>query len=81
MGALACGSLDTYADDIARIRASLPGLADEIAGFIGIGQVVDWMAARNSEQPSIDIVAMDEFEYDFLIELKQETRWLAFGVT
>ena len=80
MGALACGSLDTYADDIARIHSSHPALADEIASFVGVGQVMDWFTARGAP-PAIDLVDMDEFEYDFLVEVKSEGVWLAFGVT
>ena len=80
MGALACGSHDTYPHDIARMRASYPLLADEIAGFVGIGQVMDWFAARGVP-PAIDLIGMDEFEYDFVVEAKPEGVWLAFGVT
>jgi hypothetical protein len=29
----------------------------------------------------VDIVAQDEFHYDFLIELEPGGRWAAFGVT
>lgn len=80
MGALACGSLDTYADDIARIHASHPAIADAIARFVGVGQVMDWFSAWGAP-PAIDLIGMDEFEYDFLVEVKSEGVWLAFGVS
>ena len=80
MGALACGSLDTYPDDIGRLHISHPALADEIASFVGIGQVMDWFTSRGAP-PAIDLVGMDEFEYDFLVEVKSEGVWLAFNVT
>ncbi|MBI2805291.1 MAG: hypothetical protein HYX68_09970 [Planctomycetes bacterium] len=80
MGALACGSLDIYPADILRMRATLPGVAEAIGAFTGVGQVVDWMATF-LVRPSVDLVAMDEFEYDFLVELKHHDCWLAFGVT
>jgi hypothetical protein len=81
MGALACGSLDSFADDIVRLRATLPAVADEIASFVGIGQVMDWMVGRSSDKPAVDLIGMDEFEYDFLVEIEPAGRWLAFGVT
>jgi hypothetical protein len=81
MGTLACGSLDTYPADLERLRLTLPALADEIAAFVGIGQVIDWMTARTEGRPSIDLIGMDEFEYDFLVECSPEGCWLAFGVT
>jgi hypothetical protein len=80
MGALPCGSLDTYADDIARIRRSHPALAEEIASFVGIGQVMDWFSAKGTP-PAIDLIGMYEFEYDFIVEVPSNSVWLAFGVT
>ena len=74
-----CGNLDTYADDILQLRGRFPSLAAAFAEFTGVGQVVDWLAARG--KPSIDMVAMDEFEYDFVIELQDDDRWLVFGVS
>ena len=81
MGALTCGSLDTYAEDIVRLRGALPKIADEIAKFVGIGQVMDWMTGRSPGRASVDLIGMDEFEYDFLMELEPAGRWLVFGVT
>ncbi len=81
MGRLACGKLETYADDVERIRLTDPSLAEAIASFTGVIQVVDWFTSRSSRKPAIDLVNMDEFEYDFVIELEPEGRWIAFGVT
>ena len=41
-------------------------------------QLVRRLAAKDS---SIDLIGMDEFEYDFLVEVKPEGLWLTFGVT
>lgn len=81
MGMPACGEVDTYAADVARLRATSPDLAAEIAGFTGVAQVIDWMSARCPAKPVIDLIAMDEFEYDFLVETEPAGRWLAFSVT
>ena len=80
MGALTCGRIDTYAEDITTLRAVLPAIAEEAASFTGVAQVVDWLVSRLG-RPALDMVAMDEFEYDFLIELETGGRWLVFGVT
>jgi hypothetical protein len=79
MGRLTCCQIDAYANDIARLRQTVFALADEIADFRGVGQVVDWFSARGDGRPAIDMIAMDEFEYDFLVQT--EIGWLAFGVT
>ena len=81
MGALACGSLDTYANDVERIRRTDPDLAEKITAFTGVIQVVEWFTSRSTRKPAIDLVNMDEFEYDFVIELEPAGRWIAFGVT
>ena len=81
MGALSCGLFDTYAEDILRIRGTLPELASEIANFCGVAQVVDWLSARGIGQTALDLIGMDEFEYDFVVQCEQEACWLAFGVT
>ena len=80
MGALTCGRIDTYAEDITGLCAVLPAIANEVASFTGVAQVVDWLVSRWG-RPALDMVAMDEFEYDFLIEMDAGGRWLVFGVT
>lgn len=81
MGALGCGRVETYADDIVRLREITPDLAAEIANFTGVGQVVDWLSTRADGKPQLDMIGMDEFEYDFLVEMEPNGHWLAFGVT
>jgi hypothetical protein len=81
MGRLACGQVETYADDIARISETSPDLAVELTGFTGVAQVVDWMCQRGDGKNAIDMIAMDEFEYDFLVQTEPNGLWLAFGVT
>ena len=39
-----------------------------------------WMQRRGFPPGSVDLVAQDEFRYDFLIRLEPEDRWLIFGV-
>ena len=70
-----------YADHVQRVRAADAGLADELAGFTGIEQVLTWMQRKGLVGTAVDIVGQDEFEYDFLIQLGPGGRWLAFGVT
>lgn len=81
MGALTCGRVETYADDLLRVREIAPEVAAEISSFTGVGQVADWLSQRAHGPPRIDMIAMDEFEYDFLVEVEPNGRWLAFGVT
>jgi hypothetical protein len=70
-----------YADHVAILRREDSALADELAAFIGVGQIVDWMKQRGLAQTRVDMVGQDEFHYDFLIELLPGGRWLALGVT
>jgi hypothetical protein len=69
-----------YADYIALLRQQEPALAEELAGFAGMGAVLDWMQRRELTRTAVDIVGMDEFHYDFLLQLPSG-RWLVFGVT
>lgn len=81
MGTLASGQVELYAEEVGQLRKTNPDLADAIADFTGIAQVVDWLGARGAGNLKIDMIGMDEFEYDFLIEVDPEGRWLVFGVT
>jgi hypothetical protein len=69
-----------YPDYVAQMRPAHPALADELAGFTGVGQVIGWMQRRGLDLRAVDTVSQDEFSYDFLLPL-EEGRWLAFGVT
>lgn len=70
-----------YVDFVERLRAEHPALAAEFAGYHGIEAVLQWMQRSGRIGTSIDMVAQDEFHYDFLIELDPAGRWLVFGVT
>lgn len=56
-------------------------LAEEIADFHGIEHVLQWMQQRQLPNNRVDIIGQDEFNYDFLIELEPQGRWLVFGVS
>ena len=59
-----------------RLRREAGG---EAAG--GVADVLAWMRRAGLAQTVVDIVGMDEFEYDFLIRLRPDGEWVAFGVT
>jgi hypothetical protein len=70
-----------YSEYVQVLRSHDSLLADEIAGFHGMEAVLQWMQRRGLIETKIDIIGQDEFNYDFLIQLESEGRWLAFGVT
>lgn len=68
-----------YCDYLKALAKDEPALA---AAFKrdSIENVLDWMQERNLPSGCIDMIAQDEFSYDFLIHLQPEDRWLVFGV-
>jgi hypothetical protein len=72
-----------YPDYIKRLRGQEPVLAEELAGFHGVENVLQWMEQRGlcQQKQTIDLVGQDEFSYDFLLQLEPAGRWLVFGVT
>jgi hypothetical protein len=80
MGEITAHALE-YTDYVGRLRESAPGLADALAGFHGIEQVLTWMQQTGRVSAAVDMVGQDEFEYDFLVELEPGGKWLTFGVT
>ncbi len=74
-------NLPDYPDYVAKIQSTDRELAGELAEFQSVTSVLDWMKPRNFCSAAIDMVGMDEFEYDFLIQLEPGGRWLVFGVT
>ncbi len=56
-------------------------MAEQISAFHGMGEVLDWMKALSLVPGVVDIVAQDEFESDFLVQLGPGGRWLVFGIT
>jgi hypothetical protein len=70
-----------YADHVAALRNESPDLAAEIASFRSVEAVLQWMKQRGLTRAAVDLIGMDEFSYDFLIQLEPNSRWIAFGVT
>ena len=71
-----------YPDYVRSLRGEDTPLADEVASFTGVKDVLDRMQRRDLlDREGIDMVGQDEFHYDFLIRLGAEGRWLVFGVT
>jgi hypothetical protein len=70
-----------YADYIERLRAHEPTLANELASFRSLENVLHWIQERALNKTDVDLVGQDEFSYDFLLRLGSNGRWLVFGVT
>lgn len=70
-----------YADHVQALRAGFPDLAAEVASFRGAEHVLQWMQRRSLTQTAVDLVGMDEFSYDFLVQLEPGGRWISFGVS
>ena len=70
-----------YQDQMQSFRTRHSDLAEAVAGFNGVSDVLAWMQRRGLCSAAVDMIGMDEFEYDFLIELRNEGCWLAFGLT
>jgi hypothetical protein len=68
-----------YADDIARLRASRPDLADRVAGFRTLEHVLDWLKAEGHPLGALDLVTQDEYCHDLLVPVGPD--WLVFGMT
>jgi hypothetical protein len=70
-----------YAECIAVLRLTHPDLASELAGFRGLGKVMEWMASRGISLAAAEIIQQDEFSLDFVIPLGDPAEYLAFGIT
>jgi hypothetical protein len=70
-----------YVDHVETLRTHSPELATEVAPFRSVEHVLQWMQRRGLTRAAVDLVGMDEFSYDFLIQLEPNGRWIAFGVT
>jgi hypothetical protein len=70
-----------YADYVTALRDGAPDLAEEVGSFRGLEQVLQWMRRRGLTQAAVDLIGMDEFSYDFLIQLEPAGPWITFGVT
>lgn len=69
-----------YNDHVDRLRADWPALAGAFTDRDSLEHVLGWMKERGFPPGAVDMVAQDEFSYDFLIRLDPEKRWLVFGV-
>lgn len=78
---MTAANLKEYRDYVEAVRLQQPELAAEVAGLQGLEGVLAWMEKRGLPPGSIDLFGQDEFEYDFLIQLEPQGRWLVFGVT
>jgi hypothetical protein len=56
-----------YQDYVAELSREHPELAGQIASWHGMESVLEWMKAKSLRPGSIDLVAQDEFESDFLV--------------
>lgn len=70
-----------YGDYVTALREQSPDLAAEVASFRGLEAVLQWMQWHGLTQATVDMIGMDEFSFDFLIQLEPHGRWIAFGVT
>lgn len=70
-----------YADHVEALRVAEPELAAAFASFRGVQDVLQWMKPRGMTHSAVDLIGMDEFSYDFLIQLEPGGRWIAFGVS
>jgi hypothetical protein len=70
-----------YPDHVGDLAEHHPGLAREVAAFTGVSSILAWMQQRGLTRTAIDMIAQDEFEYDFLIQLAPQGDWVSFGVT
>ena len=69
-----------YTDYVRGLQAAYPDLAREFSYCRSVNDVLDWMQRHGLARTAVDMVGQDEFNYDFLIDLGREGRWLAFGV-
>jgi hypothetical protein len=68
-----------YTDYLQRFHQDHPALATALGDSDSLESVLAWLKQKDLPPGSVDIIAQDEFSYDFLIRLAEQ-RWLAFGV-
>jgi hypothetical protein len=69
-----------YSDHVAALHTDYPDVATVFARSDSIENVLAWLATRELPAGAVDLIAQDEFSYDFLIPLDAQGRWLVFGV-
>jgi hypothetical protein len=72
--------MQEYAASVQTLRATVPALAAELAGFHTLENVLRWMEKKGLSLAGLDIVFQDEYHHDALIPLANG-RWLVFGIT
>jgi hypothetical protein len=70
-----------FQDHLASVGQRHPDLADELARFNTLENVLRWMPKRGLSLATIDVVTQDEFSHDVLVPLEDGKLHLAFGVT
>lgn len=68
-----------YQTHVDRLAEEEPTLSSELGHSDSLENVLLWLQRQNLPPDSVDLVAQDEFSYDFLIRLAEQ-RWLVFGV-
>jgi len=70
-----------YLDYVETLANTEPQLAQDIAHFNTLENVMAWMRRHDLPLGSIDLVTQDEFTHDFLVPLGNTDRYLVFGIT
>jgi hypothetical protein len=70
-----------YRDYVTALAPEYSELAEELARFNTLENVLHWMQARGLSLATIEIVFQDEYSHDFLIPLGPDGRYLVFGIT
>lgn len=70
-----------YKEQISELARSHPCLAEELATFVNLAQVLGWIKRKRFDFASLDLVTQDEFCHDLFLPLPDQSAWLVFGVT
>jgi hypothetical protein len=70
-----------YQDYIQKMVAQDPALAEELANFYTLENVLRWREKRKIPLETFDVIFQDEYSHDFIIPLGPEGRSLVFGIT
>jgi hypothetical protein len=70
-----------YPDYVQGLKDRHAELANELAPFHTLENVLGWMKARGIPLSSLDLVTQDEFHHDVLIPLGTDGQFLVFGIT
>lgn len=73
--------MQDYTEGIVALRSSQADLAEDLAGFHTLENVLHWMKEKELPLASLDVIFQDEYSHDVLIPLGDERGWLVFGIT